>query len=573
MVSPKARTRSTGKTFVPPVTHDMVRSLFDPSLKKSFLEKIIFLSLALDLVLMYGLLKYTSISLDTIKILFLLQYIFWRFAYNFGIGAILHYQSHYETFSNYSERNHLFDPSKSSSTLARFVQYEIRSKMPDSYLMEAQPAELNTWLVFRQVVDLILMQDFTTYCIYTYLCLPSTTAWTSPTTIMGVMMILLNVWVKTDAHRVVKDYAWYWGDFFFLQDSELTFDGVFNVSPHPMYSIGYIGYYAASLITGDYNVLLVSIFGHLLQLLFLKYVENPHIERTYGASNQSSTSLAYNKIDQLIENSTSSSSPNKPLISTGLGFKNFKFTRVTDLFTLTVFISIFVWYFNFNPSLETLTFTTFMVKFSLSSICALILYKQSTEKWFTSIFHWRHLNSKIPPAVLAYQHWQFIYNFTLTISNTLLAMVTLKSLTSLYDSNTLNYNQTIFGFLGIALQIWSNSEIRDVLANFGYFYGDFFLLDVELPKKLSYQGIYRYLNNPQAILGLAGIWGTVLVSNFQYSNILLASLWTIIEIIAVKFIEKPHVHKVYNDSKDHVAGVESTIMSSKPVRWIQGLIQ
>jgi hypothetical protein len=58
-------------------------------------------------------------------------------------------------------------------------------------------------------------------------------------------------------------------DFFYRVPQNLTFDGVFEFFPHPMYTVGYSMYYGAALLTNSYEVLFVTLFVHGCQLAFL----------------------------------------------------------------------------------------------------------------------------------------------------------------------------------------------------------------------------------------------------------------------------------------------------------------
>lgn len=49
-----------------------------------------------------------------------------------------------------------------------------------------------------------------------------------------------------------------------------------------MYTVGYAWMYGSSMIAGSFQVLALTMFSHLMQMFFLGYVEDPHIQRTYG---------------------------------------------------------------------------------------------------------------------------------------------------------------------------------------------------------------------------------------------------------------------------------------------------
>jgi len=272
-----------GTVFIVPHTHDMVSQLLSPSQPKNLSDLAVLAVLATLISTLYILPKSARIPV------FAVIFLFWRAAYNAGIGWLLDVQSKHNRLVLWAKNSHIFEKPESGKNphpaIYTLLEQEMETKIPADYKFEEAPLEYNTWLVFRRVVDLILMCDFVSYCLFAIACLnrpqESWLLW-GLRWMTGIFLFLFNLWVKLDAHRVVKDYAWYWGDFFFLIDQALTFDGVFELAPHPMYSVGYAGYYGIALMMASYKVLAISIVAHAAQFAFLILVENVHIDKVYN---------------------------------------------------------------------------------------------------------------------------------------------------------------------------------------------------------------------------------------------------------------------------------------------------
>lgn len=544
-----------GETFEVPETHDMVKTLFDPTVRKSIFESAIIMFLVGNTLVFY----FVPNSAARVKI-FVAMYVFWRLSYNFGIGYLLNRQSNRFQLVEWSKKLNLFSKG-SSSCLAPLVQTEVQTQLGPDYNFANHPVDFNTWLIFRKVVDLILMQDFTTFvCLFVACCtsdsnqfLHGQPAWlTVFRLVFGVALIMFNFWVKVNAHNTIKDYAWYWGDFFFRQinNDDLIFDGVFEMFPHPMYSVGYIGYYGFAMIAKSYTVLICALFGHFLQMVFLHYIENPHIDKIYGPSTYQTSLMEMMKLKDLTNFDNS-----KPLV----GLANFNVWRASDfanliiVLTYAILIPLLASFAGSNVgSVGTILFyLTVMIKtvecVSINAILALQSKYKLYSKWF--------LSNNIPISK-SLNNFAVLYNSMINLTYASFFGMNLYRVYNCEIAAELVTTDHFFLrlFLGavlIATQVWINLSIIDLIGYFGWFYGDFFFPKSSfMPQRahLTKAGIYRYLNNPEQVFSACGVMGATLIIP-AYENIFLCVLWVVGNFVRINFIEKSHMVKVYGEQE------------------------
>jgi phosphatidylethanolamine N-methyltransferase len=571
-----------GKNFVVPKTRDMVSGLFDFSEPKSLFDAFLIGILALHALAAY------QLPSDWKKPVFAAVFLFWRASYNLGIGLLLRVQSHHKLLVAWARRFHLFENPQTNKNprpwLYGLLKRELSTKLSKDYDFDTAPIEYNTWLVFRRLVDLILMCDFVSYCLFAIICahvpinesiLAGAGRW-----VLGIALVLFNIWAKLDAHRVLTDYAWYWGDFFWLvnhEDQELTWDGVFELAPHPMYSIGYVGYYGISMMVASYPVLFISIAAHLSQLIFLAWIESPHIDKVYTVDKLYKKKRATRSTDEIAAldpvdtrndgaDEPGADGESSALTHNLVGFGNMDLFRVPDsvVVIIPLYVAVLTLVTPSNPLWQAiLVIHAFAWRVWYSLGLGLILDQQSKAKKWT-----RHFLKYGESAGEAWRQWKGMYHISMVMCNVSLVAACWKMYSPPEDwDKGLVLLMHVLGAALVALQVWTAFSVYESLGEFGWFCGDFFL---NRKGKLNYSSIYRFLNNPERVFGTAGVWGAALIT-WSRSIFVLAVVTHILTLWYISYVEKPHMRKIYGRSVRHEAGVTKFIKRSlpPPVRDLQ----
>ena len=471
-------------------------------------------------------------------------FMFWRIGYNVGLGLMLHFQSKNQWMTRLAER---VMKMPKESWQYRALRYASSAGMHDYDFDREEPC-VNAWVAFRRLEDIVLPYDLMSYI---GLCLANFNAparWGVATVgeyALGVFLSAFALWAKCDSYRVVKDFAWYYGDFFFLVKSDPTFDRVYKIAPHPMYTIGYAFFYGAALITRSYVVLYTSIAGHLMQLGFLALFETPHMKKIYpemlGDEEESRrNSILYDATNGYFR---------KDL----LGWRNFNPLRFGDLATAALVAQMLLFYV-FLPhsiSCDRLVVAQAVIwRLVQSGALGLILQRQSVSNWWVRVFvqHGRTERE-------AFDHWKGLYNLVHTMT---WVSFTLGCWHLGHISQGQYYVPQTIGILLIMVCSASWISSYQVLGDYGWFYGDFFIHDENLKSNLVYKGVYRFMDNPNSIIGYAAFYGIAIF--FECKPMFYVALFSqACQLLFVVLVERPHMRRIHGDKIRSESGIESAL--------------
>ena len=141
-----------------PQTHSFLHTMIH-TLHRSSLTRLTFLSLAAQPILFFLWANHPTFR----SAFFLVYFAFWRGAYDFGFAWLLRKQSEKKWIvKNLKQRGWLDVNSTTGGeegrVWAKWWKRELEMKMGEGYKWEDVPPEFNSWLIFRQLVDVVLLK-------------------------------------------------------------------------------------------------------------------------------------------------------------------------------------------------------------------------------------------------------------------------------------------------------------------------------------------------------------------------------------------------------------------------------
>ncbi|KAJ3394870.1 phosphatidylethanolamine N-methyltransferase [Entophlyctis sp. JEL0112] len=509
------------------------------------------------------------------KEFFLLLFVFWRIGYNLVLGVLLRLQSDHNILVRYAKRFGFGrNAGKKRGPWQASIIRELLKKLEiDEVEFNNLPVEFTTWILFRALVDTVLVNDFLSHSLFAaaYFKFPvledsgpelfgiSWRDWLRYCT--GAVLLLINYGIKIEGNRSVSDYAWYWGDFFFFQTSESSADSpitpppppaAFELAPHPMYSVGYIGFYALALIAKSYTVFFVSLAAHITQIAFFFFVESRHFERTYGSPNGDGAFAE--GLQGLFR---------RDLVVV----KNFDPFRSTDVLTALVWIltlvnSFVVGRVGDDHENNWKVWQAIFWRFIYSGVLGFLLHLQSKQMFWS-----RHFIKFGETSADAFKHWKIIYNLSqsMTYVSFYVCALMLYRRPENWFVGSVMFKHTLAVIL-IFVHVWTTFSIHRTLGEYGWFFGDFFidsfrsLSNSSLQPSSSppqsdfahrinaptYTGLYRFLNHPNAWAASASTWGVAVMTG-SWHLLVVAGFTQICGWCFVFLVEAPHMRRRYGD--------------------------
>jgi phosphatidylethanolamine N-methyltransferase len=188
-----------------------------------------------------------------------------------------------------------------------------------------------------------------------------------------------------------------------------------------------------------------------------------------------------------------------------------------------------------------------------TSIQAFILRQQVKSRFWTN-----HFVQRGQTVDKAFTEWKRLSNAMDTLMNLCFYMAAYRffSPNDYWLLSESHGNATvatlIFGVLALlGIALWAERSVFQALGAEGWFYGDFFIPPTKEMKEraLVYQGIYRYVNNPDVLLGKLWLYGTALAT-LRVEMTVLAGLSHGVAWLFLIVVEEPHMESFYD--KDNI---------------------